>query len=278
MTGSSLIRASAVEYLNTLPIVYGLKHRCLPHRFDLTYAVPSVCAGRLAEGHADVALIPSIEYSRIRREVPLRIVPGIAIASRGPVRSVEFFFNRGLDRIQTVAVDSGSRTSVALMRIILGEKYDTVPELIPMEPDVDRMLASADAALIIGDRALELCDRMDNRLDLGEEWRDLTDNLPFVYSFWAGREDALTTADVEMLQRSRDLGLQHVDEIAQQWGTPGGHPADYYSSYLRDSIQYHLGGEELDGLREFLTYCYYYGLIDEIPELMFYPQLETALN
>ncbi|NUM79573.1 menaquinone biosynthesis protein [bacterium] len=268
----SPIKVSAVSYLNTKPIIYGLENNRLSHRFDIRYDIPSVCAKHLADHTVDLALIPSIEYSRIRETISLFIVPSVAVTSRGEVRSVELFFNRGLDQIRTVAVDSSSRTSVALLRIILGEKFDIQPELIEMDPNLPNMLSKADAALIIGDNALHYYDAADNRLDLGEEWNDLTDGLPFVYSFWAGIPDRLNAADVKTLMDSRDLGLAHIKEISdiyRQDHAPG-QSAGFYEKYLTENIRYELGKEEIEGLKEYLSYCFYYGLIGEIPEIIFY--------
>lgn len=274
-------RLCAVEFLNTRPIVYGLQSNRIAHRFTLSYAHPAECAERLRRREVDAALIPSIEYSHIRGLLDLQIVPEIAVTSHGAVGSVELFFNRGLSDVRRIAVDEKSRTSVALLQIILREKYDIEAELIPASPDIDRMLGFADAALIIGDRALELSRRMDNRLDLGDEWADLTDGLPFVYSFWAGVRGALTDQDVDILIQSRDLGLASIEAIASE-GTASS-DSDIAESrelvqYLSGNIQYHLGKAELDGLKEFFSYCYYYGFVNEIPEFQFYPHMETALR
>ncbi|MBX7152811.1 menaquinone biosynthesis protein [bacterium] len=266
------IKISAVSYLNTKPIVYGLENGRLPHRFDIRYDIPSECAKQLAGRTVDLALIPSIEYSRIRETISLFIVPSIAVISRGEVRSVELFFNRGLEQIRTVAVDSSSRTSVALLRIILGEKFDIQPELIEMEPDLSHMLSKADAALVIGDKALHYYNAADNRLDLGEEWNDLTDGLPFVYSFWAGVPDRLHPTDIKTLIDSRDLGLAHIKEISDiyQQASVSGLSTEFYEKYLTENIRYEFGKDEIEGLKEYLSYCFYYGLIGEIPEITFY--------
>ncbi len=272
-----VIKVSAVQYLNAKPIVYGLEKNSASHRFQLQYDTPSECASKLNNREVDLALIPSIEYPRIRGRRLLCIVPEIAIVSRQEVKSVELFFNRNLANIHKIAVDTGSRTSVALLQIILREKYDLQVELTPMAPDLHRMLKSADAALIIGDQALEQWDLMDNRMDLGEEWLDLTDGLPFVYAFWAGIQNTLTPDDVQALIRSRDAGLENISEIARTYSDSKNgksRPEEFYANYLRDNIQFHLGKEELEGLREYYSYCYYYGLIDEIPDFHFFGETE----
>lgn len=266
------LRVSAVQYLNTKPIVYGLENNILAHRFEISYDIPSLCAKKLLDKEVDLALIPSIEYSRIRRKRFLNIVPDIAVASHHEVNSVELFFNKNLADLRKIAVDSSSRTSVALMEIILREKYDIEPVMVPMNPDLSVMLQEADAALIIGDNALEQIGLMDNKLDLGEEWNDLTDGLPFVYSFWAGTKDTLSAADVKVLIESRNLGLENISAIAEQYAAQNSNkrsPA-FYVDYLKDNIQFYLGKDELNGLKEFYSYCYFFGIIDEVPELYFF--------
>lgn len=267
------IKTCAVEYLNTRPIVYGLQQAAAA-RFELQYAIPSVCADKLKNKEVDLALIPSIEYSRIRGHRNLRIVPDIGVISHQFVKSVELFFNRNLENINTVAVDISSRTSVGLLDIILREKFDIHPEFIPMPPQVEVMLSKADAALIIGDNALELYDTWDNKIDLGEEWGDMTDGLPFVYSFWAAAEDALNTEDILILTASRDAGLDHITEISRVYSQERarGFEPDFYANYLTENIQYKLGKAELEGLKEYYSYCFYYGIIDEIPDLLFVGQ------
>ena len=137
-------------------------------------------AERLHAGEVDLGLVPSIEYAFGR----YAIVPGVAIASRGPVRSVCLFHRGPLERVRRVALDTSSRASVGLVRVLLHARLGRDPEYVPMAPRLDAMLGEADAALLIGDPALDLESDV-ARLDLGEEWTRLT-GLPFVYAFWAG--------------------------------------------------------------------------------------------
>jgi chorismate dehydratase len=268
---SGNLKVSAVQYLNTRPIVYGLEKKP-SNQFKIVYDIPSVCSAKLLNKDADLALIPSIEYSRIRRQRSLSIVPDIAVVSHGEVKSVELFFNRDLTDLKRIAVDTSSRTSVALMEIILREKYGIEPEIVTLKPDLPSMLKEADAALIIGDPALEQSDLIDNKLDLGEEWNDLTDGLPFVYSFWAGIQGTLKADDVRFLLESRNEGVRNIKEISSEFAQEkaGNHSTNFYVDYLTDNIQFYLGKDEIEGLKEFYNYCYFFGMIDEIPELYFF--------
>ena len=160
----SPVRLGAVSYLNAAPLVYGL---AWSSRVPATADLPSKVAEGLHAGTIDVGMIPSIEYARGE----YAIVPGIAIGSRGPVRSVSLYLRGKLDQVRRVALDTSSRTSVALARILLRERLGRDPEYVDRPPDLKAMLAEADAALVIGDPAL-YADHDAERLDLGEGWQD----------------------------------------------------------------------------------------------------------
>jgi chorismate dehydratase len=250
-----------VPYLNVAPIVHGLAGNA---RFRIEPDVPSRVAERLHAGEIDLAMLPSIEYAA----GDYAIVPGIAIASRGPVRSVSLFHQKPLEAVRRVALDTSSRTSVALLRILLRERLGRDPEYIPMPPDVPRMLAAADAALVIGDPALRFVGEAE-RLDLGDDWTRLT-GRPFVYAFWAGRPGVVSAEDVETLQASLRSGLASLGAIAAAYNGHGmGYAADN-ETYLRSNIVYDLGEAELSGLVEFYRRAHAFGLIPRVPELRFH--------
>jgi chorismate dehydratase len=261
------LRLSVVRYLNTRPLVYGLERRLLPHRFELTYDVPSVCADKVNAGEADLGIIPSIEYARSR--APYAVVPDIAIASYGAVRSIFLFHTVPVERIRSVALDTGSRTSVALTHIILNERYGVTFTPVEHPPVLDEMLNAADAALIIGDPALDAALRPEPHLDLGYEWTALT-GLPFVYAFWAGRPDRLTREDINALIRSKEFGLTSIPEIATEYAHTHTQSTAFYEAYLSDHLYYALGPEEQEGLQAFYRRAHRLGLIPAAPALRFY--------
>src|SRR5215212_8084637 len=199
-----MVRLGAVGYLNARPLVYGLENH--PERFDLRYDIPSECARLLHAHEIDLGLIPSIEY--LRGPVPYHLVPGPAVTSRGPVASVAIYTRRDPKDIRTIAMDTSSRTSVALATVMLHRKFDVTAEPAPMAPDLDTMLQHADAALIIGDTALFLDHEAAGavKVDLGDEWTAMT-GLPFVYACWTGWPGALVADDITALQRARDAGV-----------------------------------------------------------------------
>ncbi len=201
------VRLGAVGYLNARPLVYGLE---TSPQFDLRFDVPSKCAELLHEGAIDLGLIPSIEYNHPITRTEYAIVPDLAIASSGPVASVAIYSRRPIPDVRSIALDTSSRTSVALVRVLCKREFKISPRLEHRGPDLDEMLAACDAALIIGDNALMRDgDGSIEKIDLGEVWMRTT-GLPFVYAFWAGRHGCLSPRDVEVLQGARDRGLQHT--------------------------------------------------------------------
>jgi chorismate dehydratase len=279
------LRLGAVGYLNARPHVFGLE---TAPRFALRFDVPSRCAELLHEGAVDVGLIPSIEYLY----GDYRIVPDVAIASRGPVASVALFTTRPIGEVRSIALDTSSRTSVALLRVLCARAFGIQPALEPSGPDLTSMLSRCDAALMIGDNALFLeaaqvrpaaggpLDAAAGRtpgvakIDLGAAWTGLT-GLPFVYAFWAGRPDALTAADVRALQRARDGGLERIDEIARAYCSAPEQQA-VGARYLRDNIKYYLGAEEQAGLELFYRYAVEAGAAPAARALRFYPAGEPG--
>jgi chorismate dehydratase len=252
--GRAVVRLGAVSYLNARPLVYGLERS---PRFAIRYDIPSEC-GRLLHAHdIDVGLIPSIEYLRGPR--PYWIVPGPAIASRGPVASVALYTRKDLRDIRSIAMDTSSRTSVALAMVLARRMFGIAPEPIAMAPNLEAMLARADAAVIIGDNALFLTTRTE-KIDLGEEWTNLT-GLPFVYAVWTGWPDALTPADIELLQHARDEGVAHSDAVADACFPDSAERRAVARRYLRDNIHYFLGPEETAGLDMFYRYAAEQGLV-----------------
>jgi len=272
------LRLGAVSYLNARPLVYGLERK---PRFDLRYDVPSECARLLHGGAIDVGLIPSIEY--LRGPQPYVLVPGPAVTSRGPVASVALYTRLEPRDIRSVAMDSSSRTSVALATVMLRRFFGVSPEAVSMAPDLESMLARADAALIIGDLALFLNPQsaIHNRsairnpqsairkIDLGDLWTNST-GLPFVYAFWAGWPDVVTPDDAEALRHARDEGVAHAGEVARAYYPDDPASQAVAARYLRDNIRYVLGHEELEGLRTFYTYAAELGLVAFDGTLRFY--------
>jgi len=248
--------------------------------FEFAYTVPSQCAEELRQGTADIGIIPSVTYATIPNLV---IIPNAAIAARDAVRSIVLACKKPLENVGSIALDTSSRTSVALTRILC-ERFVGGPtrSYVDMPPDLDAMLSSCDAALLIGDPALQCAVRADagdlehlHIYDLGREWRRFT-GLPFVFAFWAVRLAALgemrRDLDLqEIFSSSRDHGTNpsNIASIARNWSVKLGISDSEIERYLTENIHYVLDEGNLAGLELFYRYASECGLIDEPPILRF---------
>src|SRR5262245_40099226 len=255
------MRIGAVSYLNTKPLVYRLKELAPKH--ELVFDLPSRLADDLAAGELDVALIPSIEYFQ---NPGYTIVSDACIACRGPVRSVKLFSRVPLESIRTLALDEGSRTSVALVQILLREQFDQSPELVPFPIDVAPESIAADALLMIGDRAIHPpAGEYVAEWDLGDVWCRWAE-LPFVFAMWvaSSREHPPWRSEVSevatLLSRARDRGVAHVEQIARAEHARFGLSYDDCLTYLRDHLHFTLGPREMAGLRLFHKHASHLGL------------------
>lgn len=260
------VRLGAVEYLNARPLVRGLDRQ--PDRFALRFDLPAKCATLLHEGGIDVGLIPTIE---LLGHDGYRMVPGVGVVSRGPVASVALFSPRPVGAIRSIAVDSSSRTSVALLKILCVQRFKIDPTVVTRPPDLPAMLKCCDAALIIGDVALFADHEAAGvrKIDLGEEWTAMT-GLPFVYACWAGRGDALQPGDVLALRTARDRGLSDLEAVAREHCGGDDAKTAVATAYLRANVQYEVGDAELAGLRRFLETASELGIVPGPAKVDFY--------
>ena len=268
------MRIGAVSYLNTKPLVYGLAKLAPQH--EIVFDLPSRLADRLRSGSLDVALIPSIEY--FQHEASYRIVSDACIACRGPVRSVKLFSRVPFESVRTLALDEGSRTSVALARVLLAERLGVKPRLVPFPIDARPESIEADALLMIGDRAMQpQAGPFVGQWDLGDVWCRWTE-LPFVFAMWVARnqESGVRSQEpidqlselAEVLERARDLGVEHVEEIATREHAAMGISYDECLTYLRDHLHFKLGAREIAGLNRFREDAVRLGIVPklEVPE------------
>jgi chorismate dehydratase len=242
------LRIGVVAYLNSRPLARGLERRKGDGRFELRYLPPAKLADELAAGRLDVGLVPSIELLRIPELV---VVPGLAIAATHEARSVLLVSKVPVREIRRVALDENSRTSAALVRIVLAERYGIGPEYAPAAPVLDEMLAAADAALLIGDPALRVDRTRYVVLDLAGEWFELT-GLPFVFAVWAARGEATASAVGQLLRASREAGRAEIDAIVAEAARESGLPEPLLSEYYRHNLRFELGEAERRGLEAFL--------------------------
>lgn len=260
------VRLGAVSYLNVRPLVHGLDAR--PDRVSLRFDVPSECARLLEAGAIDLGMVPSITYLDRPGD---RIVPGVCIGSDGPVDSVALFTRVPVPSIRRVALDTSSRTSVALLKILCRRLFGIAPTFTPHAPDLGAMLASSDAALVIGDAAL-FADHSAlgaAKVDLGAAWRDLT-GLPFVWAFWAGRPDAASAGTVALLRAAAEDGCAHTDAIARAYCGGDAARERLAARYLRENLMFQLTPRAIEGLRTFYREAEEAGIVPAVREPAFF--------
>jgi chorismate dehydratase len=261
---------SAISYLNTAPLLWDFEHGTAGNDFEITYTVPSQCAAELANETADIGIIPAAAYATIPNLV---ILSGVAIASQNAVGSILLISRKPLDQIRSVALDNSSLTSVALTRVLFQKFWGGGREFNSAAPELDSMLASHDAALLIGDPALKIDRSRYHTWDLAEEWIRFTAK-PFVFAFWAVRNEALKSSTLDLaaiFQHSRDHGLEKksLEEIARTWAPRLGITKDAVHRYLTTNIHYSLDEPCLDGLQLFYQYAFECDALPRVPELYF---------
>ena len=248
---------ACVSFLNALPYVEGLRRIPQIRRPRLTLDPPFRCAERLIRGEVAAALIPSIEYARIEGAVP---AGDFGITSMHEVRSVLLLARRPLPEIRDVAVDLNSRTSVALLRVLLSRLHGIRPPMVSMPPARGPMLERCDAALLIGDAALT-ADREGVEVhDLASMWRDHT-CMPFVFALWAAADGEAGARAAGVLGEALALGLSALPEAAEVAGRRSGLRAQDVIGYLTQNIHFVIGTEERRSLRFFLELCREEGIL-----------------
>jgi chorismate dehydratase len=276
-------KISIVKYLNAVPLAWGILQGSQKESFDPVLSTPAECAEQLSGGSVEIGLIPSIEFQRIKGS---RIVPGPAVASLYYVRSVILVSVMPLWKVKTVACDNGSRTSVALTKIIFDEFYHTRPDFRPAEPNLRSMLAQNDAALLIGDNALKFMAENDlpnlerqkpllrfgseplEVFDLTERWRFLT-GLPFVFAFWAVRSGFKEPGIVDTLKASRDFGVANIPAISEKYSELLQIKKEFLTAYLEKNVHYYMDQSCVDALQLFYEKAARVGAIKSVRSLQF---------
>jgi chorismate dehydratase len=283
------LRISVVQYLNTAPLVRGFTHGPLQGKYDLSFTVPSQCAEELRSGAADIAIIPAIEYQRIPNLV---ILPDLSIASKERVRSLLLVSKSPIREARRIALDQSSRSTQALTKILCDARWLISPEFSEAAPDLASMLATSDAALLIGDPALRLAIAAEEHVtpgrdgalvctgaqvglpqfvklylyDVVHEWWQLTER-PAVLALWAAGPEIATPEVAADFTASLAYGLAHLPEICAEAARELQLPEKELSLYLRTNIDYSLDAENLKGLSEYFAQAARLGLIPRLDPL-----------
>ena len=252
-------RLGSVSYLNAKPLIHGLDEA---DDLDLSLAVPSKLIDGLRDGRFDVALLPVIDYQRLDG---LRVVPSGGIGCDGPTLTVRVFSRVPVNRVQALACDTHSHSSVALARVIFAEAYGLTPAFVDHDTDRPVVGPPPETLLLIGDKVV--CDEpagYPHQLDLGEAWKRLT-GLPFLFAAWVAR-DGVDAGDLpDRLAAAKRAGLADVDAIVRRHAVPRGWPADLARRYLTEFLNYDVGPRQLEAVRLFHAMAFKHGMLDEPP-------------
>jgi chorismate dehydratase len=258
------VRIGAVNYLNSKPLIEGLGD-LLPEA-ELTLDYPSRLADDLESGLLDVALVPSIE---VLRHSNYEVISDACVATRGPVMSVKLYSRVPIGEIRSLALDEGSRTSVALARIMLMEQFGVDPRMEPLPFGQAPATVKTDAVLVIGDRAMHApCESFAATWDLGEEWLRWS-GLPFVFAVWAARSGTELGTVEDALNRARDRGVARAAEIAAREAPLIEISEAVAYKYLTKNLHFRLGSAERSGMRLFSDLSARLGLAPQGVELAF---------
>jgi chorismate dehydratase len=246
---SNALKIGSVPYLNEKPLTRWFSHtdEGRASGTEVVYAVPSQLARMLEAGEIAAALVSSFEYFRTPGYV---LAPGVSISGQGDIESVRAFAKVPWRKIESLALDTSSLTSSALLKILLAEQLDSYPAFLHAAPDLNSMLAQADACLLIGDKGMLASGEGLNVLDLGRAWRRLT-GLPFVYAVWLGKPENMTPQLTDALATAKAWGLTQIDAIAAEEAVRIGTTVRQCRHYLTEIMDYNLDEEHQQALETF---------------------------
>lgn len=254
---SSRFTLGAVSYLNALPLYHALEAR---GEVVVRRAVPSKLAAMLESGQCDAAIMPVVDFLRgFGSQIISDACVGTKLTGSGAVQSVLLFHTGPLEKVEKVAVDSSSHSSVALTRVLLADAYGVQPPFTEHAPSLPAMLAQHDAALIIGDAALEAARDYPAipTLDLGAAWKAHT-GLPFVFAAWIARRDLSESTSRELgqtLSAARDEGFGNLQKVVAENPIATTLAPTHIEKYLRDAVEFHFTPKHHAGLEEFRKRC-----------------------
>jgi chorismate dehydratase len=278
------LRIAAINFLNPAPLMWDFEHppldSALAQRYQIDRMSPAECADRLANGQADIGLVP---IASLAVNPTLRVLPGCTIASKHRVRSLLLVHraSQPIAALRSVAADTASRTTLAYARILLLRWGNAAVPFIPAAADLDSMLDKADAAILIGDPALLALEEQANRfertgqelryIDLAEEWTALT-RLPFVSAVWAIAPQSLGAPGLDFETResiahdfiqSRIHGMKNIDALVAEWSARLPIPEETIRTYLTANIHYVLDEDCIEGMRVFFHTAASLGILPE---------------
>jgi chorismate dehydratase len=244
----SLIRISAVSYLNSKPFIYGLQQSDIIKDIQLSLDTPAACAEKLLNNKVDIGLVPVAILPRLSN---YHILSNYCIGAVGPVSSVKLYSRVPLKNIESIWLDHQSRTSVALTRVLAKEHWHIDPKWLKGEEGYEKKITGNTAGVVIGDRTFELNDKFEYQYDLSEQWYQFT-KLPFVFACWVTTKE-LSPAFHVAFNAALEKGVDATGLLSKEINKTGKYKTDVYE-YLHKYLSYKFDDEKRKGLKLFLEY------------------------
>ena len=233
-----------MSYLNTKPLIYGFEKGMMKEEIELLMDYPANIASMLLNDEIDIGLVPVAILPALKEYY---LISDYCIACDGEVASVCLFSEVPVNEIQTVLLDYQSKTSVALLKILLKEHWNIEPKLVDAQKGYELSISGTTAGLVIGDRALEQRNKSKYCYDLGQAWKELT-GLPFVFAVWVSNK-SMDKQFIEKFNMTNDLGITHIEEVIKLSNFLSFDLKLYYTK----NIKYIIDNKKQNGLNEFLN-------------------------
>ncbi|NLR68203.1 menaquinone biosynthesis protein [Chitinophaga varians] len=239
------VKVAAVSYLNTKPLLYGFRNHPVMEQMELSVDYPAKIAQQLIDGEVDVALVPVAIIPKLKEH---HIIADYGIGAEGPVASVCLYSDVPLNEIKRIYLDYQSRTSVALLKILVKEYWKLNVELVPTTGDYEDKIKGTDAGLVIGDRALAQRKVSPFIFDLAEHWMRFT-SLPFLFAAWISNKQ-LPETFIQQFNDATSTGIKNIPAVVAE------NPYDLYdlTTYYVHNLSYPITPAKRQGMQKFLTY------------------------
>ncbi len=239
------VKVAAVSYLNTKPLLYGFRGHAVMKMMELSMDYPAVIARQLIEGSVDVALVPVAVIPKMQEQ---HIISDFCIGAEGPVASVCLFSEVPLQHIKRIYLDYQSRTSVALLKLLVRDFWRLDVELVETSGDYQHLIKDHDAGLVIGDRALAQRHHSPYIYDLAEAWMRFT-SLPFVFAAWVSNKP-LPVEFIQEFNNANSIGIHNIPAVVAE----NPYPLFDLTAYYTKHISYPLTPAKRQGMQKFLGY------------------------
>lgn len=237
------LSVGAVSYLNTRPLLFGIKRSGLMNKMRLVEAYPGIIADQLLNNQIDIGLVPVAIIPKLNKSY---LITDYCIGTEGEVASVAIFSDVPLEEVKTLLLDYQSRTSINLAKILIKEYWKMNIKLVNAGADYRNEIRGTTAGVVIGDRALEQQKISKYSYDLGAAWKAYT-GLPFVFATWVANK-TIDNDFIDAFNRANAYGVNHIEEVLESV------KYEHYDlrKYYTENLSYQFTDDKKKGLDLFL--------------------------